>query len=132
MEYDRVTVRERGTDRLLTIQQVEIPKSLPHFEFDNPPDSRSNRKRRSFGMSGVDVADVPPLRLMSTTQGEETNPHVVAKVHMLPGLVSEQMYLLFLPCCALAAKKPAINIPKNRSEPHQMATRCCTFIAHLT
>jgi hypothetical protein len=32
----------------------------------------------------------------------------------------------------LAAKKPAINIPKNRSEPHQMATRCCTLIAHLT
>jgi hypothetical protein len=32
MEYDRITVRERGTDRLLTIQQGEIPKSLPHFE----------------------------------------------------------------------------------------------------
>jgi hypothetical protein len=25
---------ERRTDRLLTIQQVEIPKSLPHFEID--------------------------------------------------------------------------------------------------
>jgi 2-phosphoglycerate kinase len=46
-------------------------------------------------MSGVDVADVLPFRLMFTTQCEEAEPHVVAAVHMLPGLVSEQMYLLF-------------------------------------
>jgi hypothetical protein len=86
----------------------------------------------AFGMSGVEDADVLPLRLMSTTQGEEADPHVVAAVHMLPGLVSEQMYLLFLPCCALAAKKPAVNILKNRSEPRHVATRCGNFIVHLS
>jgi len=68
---------------------------------------------------------------MFTTQGEEADPQVVAAVHMLPGLVSEQMYLLFLSCWALAAKKLAIDVLTNRSEPHQMATRCCTFIRHL-
>jgi hypothetical protein len=48
-------------------------------------------------MAGVEVADADelPLRLMFTTQGEEADPQVVAAVHMLPGLVSEQMYFLF-------------------------------------
>ena len=52
----------------------------------------------AFGISGVDDADALPFRLMSTTQGEEAEPHIVAAVHILPGLVSEQMYLLFLLC----------------------------------
>jgi len=52
----------------------------------------------AFGMPGVEVAEVLPRRLTSTTQGEEADPQVVAAVHMLPGFVSEQMYLLFLPC----------------------------------
>ncbi len=52
----------------------------------------------AFGISGVDDADAPPLRLISTTQADEADPHIVAAVHILPGFVSEQMYLLFLLC----------------------------------
>jgi hypothetical protein len=47
-----------------------------------------------FGMAGVTVAEVPPLRFRSTTHGFEGDPQRFEAVQILAGFVSEQTYLL--------------------------------------
>jgi hypothetical protein len=75
----------------------------------------------AFGISGVAVAIVPPLRLISTTQGVELDPHVVLALHILPGFVSEQRYLLLLLLESRADRYPAIKVNTNTGRPHQIA-----------
>jgi len=43
-----------------------------------------------FGMAGVAVAKLLPLRFTSTEQALVLDPHVVLALHMLPGFDSEQ------------------------------------------
>lgn len=43
-------------------------------------------------------------RVMSTVHGEDTEPHVLAALHMLSGCASSQAYLLIF--CALARAEP--------------------------
>jgi hypothetical protein len=45
-------------------------------------------------MLGVADAELPPLRFTSTVQALVVEPQVVLALHMLPGLDSEQTYLL--------------------------------------
>src|SRR5277367_2081713 len=48
----------------------------------------------ALGMSGVADAEVPPLRFTPTEQALVVEPQVVLALHRLPGLDSEQTYLL--------------------------------------
>jgi hypothetical protein len=48
------------------------------------------------GMLGVADAELPPLRFTSTVHALVVEPQVVLALHMLPGLDSEQTYLLLL------------------------------------
>src|SRR5271154_1960814 len=50
----------------------------------------------ALGMSGVADAEVPPLRFTPTEQALVVEPQVVLALHRLPGLDSEQTYLLLL------------------------------------
>ena len=54
------------------------------------------------GIPGVTEAAFA-VRLMSTVQGAEADPHVVAALHIVSGLVSKQTYFLLPPCGPLAA-----------------------------
>ncbi|MGA8307997.1 MAG: hypothetical protein WB723_20140, partial [Candidatus Acidiferrales bacterium] len=60
-----------------------------------------------FGMAGVTVAEVPPLRFRSTTHGAELDPQRLEAVQILVGFVSVQAYLLARLFCALATTKLA-------------------------
>jgi hypothetical protein len=60
-----------------------------------------------FGMPGVTVAEVPPLRFRSTTHGFELEPQRFEAVQMLAGFVSAQTYLLEPLFRALATRKLA-------------------------
>ena len=54
------------------------------------------------GIPGVTEAAVA-VRLISTAQGSEADPHVVAVLHIVSGFVSKQTYFLLPPCGPLAA-----------------------------
>src|ERR1700751_3207435 len=75
-----------------------------------------------FGMDGVTVAEVPPLRFRSTTQGSEADPQRFEAVQILAGFVSEQTYLLERLFCALATKKLASD-SDNRSTLNHKTSR---------
>jgi hypothetical protein len=70
-----------------------------------------------FGITGVTVAEVPPLRFRSTTHGAELDPQRLEAVQILVGFVSVQAYLLERLFCASATKKLASD-SDNRSAPN--------------
>ncbi len=67
-----------------------------------------------FGIAGVTVAEVPPLRFRSTTHGFELDPQRFEAVQILAGFVSAQTYLLERLFCTLATSKLASD-SDNRS-----------------
>jgi hypothetical protein len=56
----------------------------------------------AFVMPGVTEAEVPPLRLRSTTHGSELDPQRFEALQILAGFGSEQAYLLARLFCPLA------------------------------
>src|SRR5271170_7801899 len=57
-----------------------------------------------FGITGVTVAELPPLRFRSTTHGSELEPQRFEAEQILAGFVSEQTYLLGPLFCACATR----------------------------
>jgi hypothetical protein len=57
----------------------------------------------AFGISGVTEAACA-VRLTSTVQGVEADPHVVAALHIVSGFGSKQTYFFPPPCGPLAVK----------------------------
>jgi hypothetical protein len=72
-----------------------------------------------FGMEGVTVAAVPPLRFRSTTHGFAVDPQRFDGVQMLAGFVSEQTNLLECLFCALATKKLATDNDNKNPQTHR-------------
>lgn len=71
------------------------------------------------GTLGVTVA-ASDVRLMSTVQGVEGDPHVVSALHIPAGFASEQRYLL--PFSSLAPMMLASKKSGNTNKAHQIAT----------
>jgi hypothetical protein len=67
-----------------------------------------------FGVAGVTVAEVPPLRFRSTRHGFDSDPQRFETAQMLAGFVSVQTYLLERLSCAPATRKLASD-SDNRS-----------------
>jgi hypothetical protein len=88
----------------------------------------------AFGMLAVADAELPPLRFTSTVHALVVEPQVVLALHMLPGLVSEQTYLLLFllsPFNPLADMCVAIASTANTSTPQQIARYPCSFMMRL-
>ena len=64
-----------------------------------PAFTQNNWLFRTLGMLGLTLEELTD-RVMSTVQGDDAEPHVLAALHMLSGCDSSQAYLLFV--CALA------------------------------
>ena len=86
----------------------------------------------AFGMFGVADAELLPLRFTSALQVLVPDPQVVAALHVVPGLDSEQTYFLVLsPFYPLAEMCVAITSTGTTIKPQQIARYPCSFMTHL-
>src|SRR5277367_3465716 len=82
----------------------EVPKASTKTKFLDelcqvtvvPTFTQNDMLPLALGMSGVADAELPPLRFTPTEQALVVEPQVVLALHRLPGLDSEQTYLLLL------------------------------------
>jgi hypothetical protein len=81
----------------------------------------------AFGISGLTLDELPAL-VISTVQGAEADPQVLAAVHRIAGSGSSHTYLLFF--CAWAAVKVRSTTQDNTSTALKEVNRCI-FIKHL-
>jgi hypothetical protein len=85
----------------------------------------------AFVIPGVTVAEVPPLRFRSTTQGSESDPQRFEALQMLAGLDSEQTYLLSRLFCALATRMKLAIDSDNKSPQKNEASLNRIFTGNL-
>jgi hypothetical protein len=85
-------------------------------------------------MLAVADAELPPLRFTSTVHALVVEPQVVLALHILPGLDSEQTYLLLFllsPFKPLADMCVAIASTAKNIKPQQIARYPCSFMMRL-
>src|SRR5262249_56179095 len=82
------------------------------------------------GIFGVADAESPPLRLMSTSQGDAAEPHVFAALQMLSGVDAEHTSFLGF-FFSFPPGKPVKRAGMIRT-PKRTAKSRSVFIVHLT
>src|SRR5271169_5172213 len=66
----------------------------------------------ALGISGFTLDELPAL-VMSTLQGADAEPQVLAALHMLAGCASSHTYLLFFWACAVAEASNTMQANKS-------------------